>query len=208
LLQQFAAIKAAAAKQEQEEADDDTAMEEVETPQEPSDDNVKKWSLEDDDESEEEHMDVDAKEDDDFIPLQKPKKEEESLLTKPKKTFLMSNLSTKPKNTMRIGGFGGSNKMGLTMKKPAMKKDVEMKPAAVPEKKEEKVEDDIDPLEAYMMDVHAETKKINEQDKQRMEKFEKTNRRGSIDDEDDDDLPAANINDEEEIGSDPEDILS
>ncbi|KAI8874948.1 P-loop containing nucleoside triphosphate hydrolase protein [Backusella circina FSU 941] len=60
-----------------------------------------------------------------------------------------------------------------------------------------------------MMDVHAETKKINEQDKQRMEKFEKTNRRGSIDDEEDDDIPTGNVGDEEEeIGSDPEDILS
>ncbi|KAI8643181.1 P-loop containing nucleoside triphosphate hydrolase protein [Parasitella parasitica] len=72
--------------------------------------------------------------------------------------------------------------------------------------------DDVDPLEAYMLDVHAETRKINEQDKKRlvlMNSNSNNKRRGSIVEEEEDDAPTRDANaEEEDIGSDPEDILA
>jgi ATP-dependent RNA helicase DDX46/PRP5 len=236
LLQQFAAIRKAAAEaaaKEEEEAKEqvnDTTMEEVQVQNETDEKNGKKWSLEDDSESDED-VDMDLEDnttsqtETEFKPLQKPltavnkEEEEDSILIKPKKTFLMSNKSTKPKNAMRMG-FGLGKSM-LTMKKPAdsngttsIKKSVEK--VETPEPVDTVMEDseDIDPLEAYMLDVHAETKKINEQDKKRMVQMNKTangnKRRGSIVEDDEDVTPSKNNNadDDEDIGSDPEDILA
>ncbi|OAD02170.1 hypothetical protein MUCCIDRAFT_172588 [Mucor lusitanicus CBS 277.49] len=64
-----------------------------------------------------------------------------------------------------------------------------------------------------MLDVHAETKKINEQDKKRMVEMNSNasnKRRGSIVEDDEEDVPSkdANAADDEDIGSDPEDILA
>ncbi|KAI8977951.1 P-loop containing nucleoside triphosphate hydrolase protein [Pilobolus umbonatus] len=212
LLQQFAAMKEAAAaaadddvKEEQEHDDVMSTTEE--------DYSVKKWSLEDDDEdvmdTEEETQSKDV-----FKPFLEPKREEDSkeetLLIKQKKTFSLSNPATKPKNAMRIGfGLGKSMMMKKTVPAP---KSTLKKPAEPEQKKMEAdtvMDDDIDPLEAYMLDVHAETKKINEEDKRRMELDKGTDkRRGSIDDDDDDVLPSRPTNEDEEIGSDPEDILA
>lgn len=233
----------AAAKEEQEAADKKESMDTSEdmTTQglESEEGNGKKWSLEDDSESEDDHdMDIDgdelkkqeAKAEADkaaaeaertFKPLQRSSNDDElkedSVLAKPKKSFLMSNLSTKPKNAMRMG-FG--------LGKPVMMKNTgatsSIAKKELPQAKTEPVEkepvdtvmedsEDIDPLEAYMIDVHAETKKINEEDRIRMGKLKEPspNRRGSLMD-DDDNLPddSNNAENEEDIGSDPEDILA
>ncbi|KAG2211579.1 hypothetical protein INT47_008675 [Mucor saturninus] len=232
----------AAAKEEQDAAEKQNEMdttEDITTHQTQLEENGKKWSLEDDSESDDDDdvdMDIDGSEakkkeaqdeadkaaaeaERTFKPLQRMDHDEESkddeVLAKPKKSFLMSNLSTKPKNTMRMGfGLGKS----MTMKKttaPVQKKEVEVKPATPVEKEpvDTIMEDseEIDPLEAYMIDVHAETKKINEEDKIRMDKLKEpsSKRRGSLLD-DDDDIPddTNNGNNEEDIGSDPEDILA
>jgi ATP-dependent RNA helicase DDX46/PRP5 len=243
LLQQFAAIRKAAAEaaakeEEAREQSNDTIMTEDQAQDEMDDQNGKKWSLEDDSESDED-VDMDLEDNTTtqteieaertFKPLQKPlidvnkEEEEDSILIKPKKTFLMSNKSTKPKNAMRMG-FGLGKSM-LTMKKTtasngtttAVKKEVEKEKMETPEPVDTVMEDseDIDPLEAYMLDVHAETKKINEEDKKRMVQMNKTvnginKRRGSIVEDDEDIAPAKNNNaeDDEDIGSDPEDILA
>lgn len=235
LLQQFAAIRKAAAeaaaKEQEQEGSKDTVMTEDQTQEEINDHNGKKWSLEDDSESDEDvEMDLEDNNDsqtetETFKPLQKSltnvnkDEEEDSILIKPKKAFLMSNKSTKPKNAMRMG-FGLGKSM-LTMKKPTesngiLKKQVEKEKMATPEPVDTVMEgsDDIDPLEAYMLDVHAETKKINEEDKKRMVQMNKAangnKRRGSIVEDDEDSTPVnhKNTEDDEDIGSDPEDILA
>ncbi|KAI8082069.1 hypothetical protein BDF21DRAFT_381442 [Thamnidium elegans] len=199
--------------------------------------NGKKWSLEDDSESEDDaSMDIDGDElkkqeakieadkaaaeaERTFKPLQRSNNDDESkedsILVKPKKSFLMSNLSTKPKNTMRMGFGLGKPTMMKKPIAPIVKKDVQsVQPAPVEKEPVDTVMEDsneIDPLEAYMIDVHAETKKINEEDRIRMGKLKEpsANRRGSLMD-DDDNLPDdSNIaENEEDIGSDPEDILA
>ncbi|KAI8364321.1 P-loop containing nucleoside triphosphate hydrolase protein [Choanephora cucurbitarum] len=210
LLQQFAAIRKAAAEAADKEETDN------EQPEQPDvdmhEDEGKKWSLEDDLESdEEEEMDIDSTKEEaerTFKPLLKSvTKEEDALLAKPKKQVM----NKKPKNAMKIG-FGLGKQ---AIKKPAVKK-VEAKETE--EKKQDTVmteaTEDMDPLEAYMMDVHAETKKINEQDKARMAQLNKPNkkRRGSLMDEDQDEdeerAKKGNEEDDEDIGSDPEDILA
>lgn len=255
LLQQFAAMrKAAAEAAAKEEAEkgvkEDADMEEAAAAQhehasQDSEANNKKWSLDDDSESDDDHdMDVDGDEKKEkaqaeaakaaeeaertFKPLQSKTddhKDDDSILSKPKKTFLMSNKSTKPKNAMKMG-FGLGKSM-MTMKKsatpaaattatPATEAMETDKKLATPEPVDTEMKDseDIDPLEAYMLDVHAETKKINEEDKKRMVEMKSNagnKRRGSIvEDDDDEDAPSkdANAADEEEIGSDPEDILA
>lgn len=243
LLQQFAAMKKAAAeaaaKEEHEASEKQDEMdttEDVSTQQAELEANGKKWSLEDDSESDDDaDMDIDGSEakkkeaqaeadkaaaeaERTFKPLQKMNHDEESkddeVLAKPKKSFLMSNLSTKPKNTMRMGfGLGKQMTMKKTMA-PVQKKEVELKPIPAEKEPVDTVMEDseeIDPLEAYMIDVHAETKKINEEDKIRMDKLKEpsSKRRGSLMD-DDDDIPddTNNANNEEDIGSDPEDILA
>ncbi|KAI9470882.1 MAG: hypothetical protein EXX96DRAFT_603014 [Benjaminiella poitrasii] len=249
LLQQFAAMKKAAAEaeaaaaatestiQEKQPDDQDTDMTESTPPgQESSELNgKKKWSLEDDYESEEEHpmdmdnntsMDTEAEAERTFKPLQKTKdenKEEDLILNKPKKAFLMSNKSTKPKNAMQFGFGLGKNKMSL--KKSSLnsnnnikKKDsaANIKDMSTPEPVNDTVmkdSEDIDPLEAYMLDVQAETEKINEEDRKRFEQLNKPskyNRSSSVADDDDENVfdNNANVDEEEEIGSDPEDILA
>ncbi|GAA5797299.1 hypothetical protein HPULCUR_002680 [Helicostylum pulchrum] len=214
---------------------EDNTTQHLETEEEEG--NGKKWSLEDDSESEDDaSMDIDgdelkkqeAKAEADkaaaeaertFKPLQRSNNDDESkedsILAKPKKSFLMSNLSTKPKNTMRMGFGLGKPMMMKKPTPPTVKKDVQ--PAQPTPVEKEPVDtvmedsDEIDPLEAYMIDVHAETKKINEEDRIRMGKLKEpsANRRGSLMD-DDDNLPDdSNIaENEEDIGSDPEDILA
>ncbi|CAO0799360.1 unnamed protein product [Mucor circinelloides] len=255
LLQQFAAMRKAAAeaaaKEEaesgsKEDADMDEAAQQENADQE-SETNGKKWSFDDESESDDDsNMDVDGDEkkkkeaeaeaakaaeeaERTFKPLQSKNddnKDEDSILSKPKKTFLMSNKSTKPKNAMRMG-FGLGKSM-MTMKKsttPAATAtatatsateamEVEKKSVAPePVDTEMKDSEDIDPLEAYMLDVHAETRKINEEDKKRMVQMKNNasnKRRGSIVEDDDEDVPSkeGNADDEEDIGSDPEDILA
>ncbi|KAI8346199.1 P-loop containing nucleoside triphosphate hydrolase protein [Blakeslea trispora] len=220
LLQQFAAIRKAAA-----EAADNNSQEEEEQQQEEQVPDVdmhegKQWNLEDDLESdEEEEMEVDHVEAErTFKPLLKVTKEEDSLLAKPKKTMMVAN--TKPKNAMKIGF--GLGKSAMTIKKKPMTKQPESQPDTVmteaktkeEEKQEEQPKDDLDPLEAYMMDVHAETKKINEQDKKRMAQLNKPSkkRRGSLmadqDESEEEETDRKPEDEEEDIGSDPEDILA
>ncbi|KAG0182681.1 pre-mRNA processing RNA-helicase [Apophysomyces sp. BC1034] len=122
--------------------------------------------------------------------------------------------SAKPRNTMRIG-FG--LKKNLMMKKstiitaPKKVKPAEKMQSIEPkmEEKETATEDDeeeVDPLEAYMMDVTAEARKINEEDKKRLQQLEKTTdaKRGS----DEDEVEGEPEPENEDIGSDPEDILA
>ncbi|KAL7314757.1 pre-mRNA processing RNA-helicase, variant 2 [Mucor circinelloides] len=255
LLQQFAAMrKAAAEAAAKEEAEsgskEDADMEEAaqqENADQESETNGKKWSFDDESESDDDNnMDVDGDEkkkkeaeaeaakaaeeaERTFKPLQSKNddnKDEDSILSKPKKTFLMSNKSTKPKNAMRMG-FGLGKSM-MTMKKsttPAATAtatttsateamEVEKKSVAPePVDTEMKDSEDIDPLEAYMLDVHAETRKINEEDKKRMVQMKNNasnKRRGSIVEDDDENVPSkeGNADEEEDIGSDPEDILA
>ncbi|KAI8079667.1 P-loop containing nucleoside triphosphate hydrolase protein [Gilbertella persicaria] len=226
LLQQFAAMRKAAAEaaakeeqDQQEQPEPDTEMKEQEQQNET---NGKQWSLEDDLELDEEEMEIDDtsnKENHDedaertFKPLQKPKtKEEDSILVKPKKTFLMSNMSTKPKNAMKMGFGLGKSSMTIKKSTPTVKKQ-EPKPT-IPEPVDTVMQDsdDIDPLEAYMLDVHAETKKINELDRQRMDQMNKSankKRRGSlVQDDDEEAQDDAQAGEDNDIGSDPEDILA
>ncbi|KAI8333814.1 P-loop containing nucleoside triphosphate hydrolase protein [Chlamydoabsidia padenii] len=67
-------------------------------------------------------------------------------------------------------------------------------------------ETDIDPLEAYMMDVTAEARKINEDDQKRMQGMEytETNKRNVMEGDNDD----RQKNSDDDYGSDPEDILA
>ncbi|ORZ07858.1 P-loop containing nucleoside triphosphate hydrolase protein [Absidia repens] len=66
---------------------------------------------------------------------------------------------------------------------------------------------DIDPLDAYMLDVTAEARKINEEDQKRMQDMEytETNKRNVMNGEEDDDQQKGS---DDEYGSDPEDILA
>ncbi|PHZ07313.1 P-loop containing nucleoside triphosphate hydrolase protein [Rhizopus microsporus ATCC 52813] len=70
-------------------------------------------------------------------------------------------------------------------------------------------DEDMDPLEAYMLDVREEAKKINEEDKKRFEKLSKADKGYSLMDIDENTNENGNEQDEEEeIGSDPEDIIA
>lgn len=234
-----AAAAAAADENNKDSMDtsEDNTTQHLESTEEEEEGSGKKWSLEDDSESEDDaSMDIDgdelkkqeAKAEADkaaaeaertFKPLQRSNNDDESkedsILVKPKKSFLMSNLSTKPKNTMRMGFGLGKPMMMKKPTPPIIKKDVQpVQPTPVENEPVDTVmedSDEIDPLEAYMIDVHAETKKINEEDRIRMGKLKEpsANRRGSLMD-DDDNLPddSSTAENEEDIGSDPEDILA
>ncbi|KAG1453685.1 hypothetical protein G6F46_004591 [Rhizopus delemar] len=225
LLEQFAAIKKAAAEAAAKEEEEDNEEEKDVQPmdEELSVDTGKKWSLEDDSESEgEESMNVEdgsTHEADEaertFKPLQKAQVEEkdETLLgIKPRSNFAMSNSSTKPKNTMIMGfGLKKNGMAGNNMKKPVQKKEPPKKQAPAAEETQDVVmkDEDMDPLEAYMMDVNEEAKKINEEDKKRIEKLNKTDKSYALMDIDEQANENANNNDEEDdIGSDPEDIIA
>ncbi|KAF7731523.1 pre-mRNA processing RNA-helicase [Apophysomyces ossiformis] len=130
----------------------------------------------------------------------------------PKVNGAQQTSPAKPRNTMRIG-FG--LKKNLMMKKStvAPKKPEPMEKVPIPEPKVEEKEapaedndEEVDPLEAYMMDVTAEARKISEEDKKRMQQLEKSTdvKRASDDEEGEGELEPEN----EEIGSDPEDILA
>ena len=172
--------------------------------------NGKKWSLEDDEDDEEETMDYEMSEkahtdaEKSFKPLAKTNdKEDDGLVGKSlpqrtlfKKTDGTKNTTTtttttttngvkaKPKTMMRFG-MG----KGLTMKKKSVVTPMDTTPLA-PSKQPTKttnemdVDDaDVDPLEAYMMDVTAEARKIKEEDQKRMEEL-KSETRPNLDDED------------------------
>ncbi|KAI9316009.1 P-loop containing nucleoside triphosphate hydrolase protein [Dichotomocladium elegans] len=90
-----------------------------------------------------------------------------------------------------------------------------VKEKAGPKQVEKKQEDtapmevddaDIDPLEAYMMDVTAEARRVNEEDKKRMEEMQKTTETRM--DEDEVEPAEEEVAKDEEYGSDPEDILA
>ncbi|KAI9281135.1 P-loop containing nucleoside triphosphate hydrolase protein [Sporodiniella umbellata] len=229
LLEQFAAIKKAAAeaaaKEEEEEEREsngnDRNGEQMEEIEEVNADSGKKWSLEDDTESEGEDMDVDndsVHESDEaertFMPLQKTSTEEkdESLLgVKPRGGFANANFSAKPKKTMMMG-FGLKKGNTNSMAKKAMKKETVKKPNSSSDENKDTVmkNADMDPLEAYMLDVNEEAKKINEEDKKRFEKYNSINKGSNVMDVDDQFTEAGdnNKNEEDDMGSDPEDIIA
>ncbi|KAI7899950.1 P-loop containing nucleoside triphosphate hydrolase protein [Cokeromyces recurvatus] len=241
LLQQFAAIKKAAAEAEaqeeakkQSEAQDVNMIEADTSNEEPLETNgKKKWSLEDDYESEEEHpMDVDDSESKNtetveaertFKPLQKAaddNKDESLIINKPKKTFLMSSKSTKPKNAMQIGFGLGKNKMTIKKSSTALTNNSKKKDSTAnkdnastnkPIDLNKKDSEEVDPLEAYMADVQAETEKINEEDRKKLAQLNKSSKNkksSSVIDDDEENTFDNEANVEEEIGSDPEDILA
>lgn len=112
-----------------------------------------------------------------------------------------------------IMGFGlkKNGMAGNNMKKPVQKKELPKKQAPAAEETQDVVmkDEDMDPLEAYMMDVNEEAKKINEEDKKRIEKLNKTDKSYALMDIDEQANENANNNDEEDdIGSDPEDIIA
>ncbi|KAI8384309.1 uncharacterized protein BYT42DRAFT_562076 [Radiomyces spectabilis] len=192
----------------------------------------KGWSWEDEDEDEtmdvdmEEHAQADAERS--FKPLKQDNKDDEgkedSFVTRrpiqqQRNMFMMggnrtgtaqvNNAAPKPavtaKNTMRIG-FG--------LGKKATKPVIPSKPAVTPAPKTEvksktttamevDTGDDVDPLEAYMRGVTAEARKIDEEDKKRMEDVKPTVILA------DDDAPEAEPADnDDDVGSDAEDILA
>lgn len=122
----------------------------------------------------------------------------------------------KPKTTMIFGlGKGAMRKKNGASTAPAKKTTAtakETKQENVQEKKEESVSAmevdgaDVDPLEAYMQDVTAEARKINEEDKKRMQKFNQATQ-ANFEREDEENAEEQNAS-EEEYGSDPEDILA
>ncbi|KAI9276996.1 P-loop containing nucleoside triphosphate hydrolase protein [Phascolomyces articulosus] len=209
--------------------------EEKQVPKEKEEENGKKWSLEDEDEDEEEGetMDFEMSEkartdaEKSFKPLAKTKEKEDDALVGrplPQRNLFNKNhnitttttttpanngLKMKPKTMMRFG-MG----KGLTMKKrSATVTPMETTPSTPPPKPSEAkstsmdVDDaDVDPLEAYMMDVTAEARKINEEDKKRMEEMKSSaESRPNLDDEEG---PQEKEQGDDEYGSDPEDILA
>ncbi|KAI9016328.1 P-loop containing nucleoside triphosphate hydrolase protein [Phycomyces nitens] len=220
---------------EQEDVEMEASVEEEE---EKEDDSNKGWNLEDEDEDEDEPMETPAVEEDfeaaerSFKPLHRQDEHDEAnmdlLAGKPRnQNSVFSNQSTfaqntgkksllpkipatapKPKNTMRIGlGLGKNMMMKKTVQEPKpMAVDVK-KPKEVEEKDEPMGEvEEVDPLEAYMMDVTAEARKINEEDKKRMQEIGKSDTKRTNEEEEADFEPSAAT--EEDMGSDPEDILA
>ncbi|KAG1460798.1 hypothetical protein G6F56_005865 [Rhizopus delemar] len=226
LLEQFAAIKKAAAeaaaKEEQDENEEKNEVEPVEEGEEEvNTDTGKKWSLEDDTESEGEDMDVDDESVNDsdeeertFKPLQKnqtDEKDEPLLGVKPRSGFAATNFSAKPKKTMMMGFGLKKNNANNAPKKITQKKDIIKKPTSVSEESRDTAMKDVDmdPLEAYMLDVNEEAKKIIEEDKKRFEKYNSINKGSNLMDIDDQPTEDKNNKDEEDdIGSDPEDIIA
>ncbi|KAI7849355.1 P-loop containing nucleoside triphosphate hydrolase protein [Circinella umbellata] len=190
--------------------------------------NGKKWSLEDDDDDDEETMDYEMSEkalidaEKSFKPLAKTTdKEDDELVAKSlpqrslfKKSDDTKNTTTttngvkaKPKTMMKFG-MG----KGLTMKKKSAATPMDVTPSIPsPSKQPAKttnemdVDDaDVDPLEAYMMDVTAEARKIKEEDQKRMEEL-KSETRINLDDEDG---KPDQDDDNKSDDSDSEDILA
>lgn len=133
-----------------------------------------------------------------------------------------SNTTTQNKTSTIKMGFGlGKNKLMMTNLKNKTK-DVKMTEIKnenqsmdidstdeTNKKKDNKDDDDeVDPLDAYMLDVTEEARKINEEDKKRMQELEFTENKKDTTDND------KNINNQQkdgsddEYGSDPEDILA
>ncbi|KAL0079638.1 P-loop containing nucleoside triphosphate hydrolase protein [Phycomyces blakesleeanus] len=184
-----------------------------------ADDSNKGWNLEDEDEDEDELMENPAIEEEreaaerSFKPLHRQDEHDEAtmdlLAGKPRnQNSVFSDPTPKPKNTMRIGLGLGKNMM--------MKKAVqEPKPMVIDVKKPKQSLDkdvamggaeEVDPLEAYMMDVTAEARKINEEDKKRLQEIGKSENKRTNEEDEADFEPSAAA--EEDMGSDPEDILA
>ncbi|KAI8145058.1 P-loop containing nucleoside triphosphate hydrolase protein [Fennellomyces sp. T-0311] len=168
-----------------------------------------------------------------FKPLSKvTDKEDDGLVAKqlqPQRNLFSSNKSnqaekakqktvvnlkpTKPKTMMRIGlGKSAAKKrtvtpMDITPSAPAKPKPEAKAVAEDANSAEMDVDEgEVDPLEAYMMDVTAEARKINEEDKKRMQEMkDQTESRPNLDEEEA--LPEP-VDNEDEYGSDPEDILA
>jgi ATP-dependent RNA helicase DDX46/PRP5 len=125
--------------------------------------------------------------------------------------------STPKKSKMQIGfGMGLGNKpngLGATKKTVSTTMNVD-KPATKPEISEQKMQvdqdDDIDPLEAYMVDVDAAVQRLNDEDTVKMKtgSSKSSGKDGRLSDDDDDGQPADKDDDDSDIGSDPEDILA
>lgn len=126
-----------------------------------------------------------------------------------------SNSSNKSK--MRIGfGMGLGNKpngLGSSKKTTSVSMNVD-KAAVKPNKPEEKMQvdenDDIDPLEAYMVNVDAAVQKLNEEDivKMKSSSAKSSAKSGRMSDDEDAGEPVDKDEDESDIGSEPEDILA
>ncbi|KAJ8663783.1 hypothetical protein O0I10_000057 [Lichtheimia ornata] len=135
-------------------------------------------------------------------------------------TFGSKQSTSKPSNgmmtlkTKTTGSSGGSGMRiglgkGMMMGKASNAAAKTAKPKVVETKKQEDtaMEDtDVDPLEAYMMDVTAEARKINEEDKRRMQEMQSANE-SRMDVDEEEGREQAEDKDEE-YGSDPEDILA
>ncbi|CAO3635620.1 unnamed protein product [Cunninghamella blakesleeana] len=135
-----------------------------------------------------------------------------------------TTVQSKP-STIKMGFGLGKNKLMMTNLKNKGK-DVKMTEAKKNEtqsmdmdstdesnKKEEKKDDDeeVDPLDAYMLDVTEEARKINEEDKKRMQELEfAENKKDGITDNNDKSNSNQQQKDgsDDEYGSDPEDILA
>ena len=125
----------------------------------------------------------------------------------------MAKPGSKLANKMRIG-FG----LGKTMMKkrkltiPIVKKEEKVPtPTKEDQPMEETEKPDVDPLEAYMMDLSAEVRKIQDEDLARMQEIEKIGHKRSLFDADEQierNKEEEEEEEEEEVGSDPEDILA
>ncbi|KAG2171742.1 hypothetical protein INT43_008122, partial [Umbelopsis isabellina] len=121
------------------------------------------------------------------------------------------------KSKMRIGfGIGLGNKamnQNANKKTPDTAMNVD-KPTATSTESDDKMEvdqneEDVDPLEAYMVDVDAAVQKLNEEDIQKLNSTSKANKKGSrLSDDDDEEETATKDDDDSDVGSEPEDILA
>lgn len=196
----------------------------------------KQWDLEDEKEDGAMEIDHDTSTDiGDFKPLKRNDNDDDEsakesfkpkpLLAQPSQpqratfTFGSKQSTNKPSNGMmtlktKTAGTGGSGMRiglgrGMMMGKASNAAAKTAKPKVVETKKQEDtaMEDtDVDPLEAYMMDVTAEARKINEEDKRRMQEMQSASEsRMDVDEEEGRDQAEDK---DEEYGSDPEDILA
>ncbi|CAO3599520.1 unnamed protein product [Absidia cylindrospora] len=123
-----------------------------------------------------------------------------------------TNSNNKKPTGMKMGFGLGKNKLMMTTpnnKKSLSEMNTNDTPAAATTMDVDQHDDDadIDPLDAYMLDVTAEARKINEEDQKRMQDMEYTesNKRNVMNGEEDDDQQKKS---DDEYGSDPEDILA
>lgn len=214
----------------------ETTSEQQQQQETTSQETEKQWNLEDEKEDGTMEVDHDTSTDvGDFKPLKKHDNDDDEsakesfkpkpLLAQPSQpqratfTFGSKQSTSKPANGMMTlkpktaGGSGGGMRIGLgkgmTMGKASNATAKPTKPKVLETKKQEDtpMEDtDVDPLEAYMMDVTAEARKINEEDKRRMQEMKSANEsRMDVDEEEGRDHAEDK---DEEYGSDPEDILA